>query len=122
MTAVVEGAVLWTPSAQRAAKAHLTHYMNWLAQRGRRVATYSELWQWSVDDQEGFWGSLWDYFNVKASRPYDRVLGKKTMPGAEWFPGAQLNYAEHALRLEREGADALDVLERAASARLFILD
>ena len=107
MTHVKEGEVLWTPSPERVAKAHLTHYINWLGARGRRFADYAQLWQWSIDDQEGFWGSLWDYFDVHASRPYERVLGSSTMPGAEWFPGAQLNYAEHALRLERDGADAL---------------
>jgi acetoacetyl-CoA synthetase len=65
------------------------------------------LWQWSIDDQEGFWGSLWEYFDVRASQPYERVLGRRSMPGAEWFSGARLNYAEHALRHERAGADAL---------------
>ena len=107
MTANIEGELLWTPSPERIAKAHLTHYMRWLAERGRRLASYAELWQWSIDDQEGFWGSLWDYYDVQASQPYERVLGKRTMPGAEWFPGARLNYAEHALRRERDGADAL---------------
>jgi len=107
MSAVKEGELLWTPSAQRVARANLTHYMAWLAERGRSFDSYTALWQWSVDDLEGFWGSLWEYFDICASRPYDRVLGRRAMPGAEWFPGARLNYAEHALRHERAGADAL---------------
>ncbi len=104
---VQEGDLLWTPSAQRIERAHLTHYLGWLAARGRRFDSYTALWQWSIDDQDGFWGSLWDYFVIQASQPYQRVLGKRDMPGAEWFPGALLNYAEHALRHERSGADAL---------------
>jgi acetoacetyl-CoA synthetase len=99
--------VLWAPSPERVAKSHLMHYLRWLAQRGHAFDDYTALWQWSIDDQDGFWASIWDYFQVKASRPYERVLGSRSMPGAEWFPGARLNYAEHALRHEREGADAL---------------
>lgn len=104
---VQEGDLLWSPSAERIGRAHLTHYLAWLAARGRRFDSYSTLWQWSIDDQDGFWGSLWEYFDIQSSQPYERVLGKRTMPGAEWFPGALLNYAEHALRHERSGADAL---------------
>jgi acetoacetyl-CoA synthetase len=107
MNMIKEGELLWTPSASRIAQAHLTHYMKWLAERGRRFEGYEALWQWSIDDQEGFWGSLWEYFGVRASQPFERVLGQRTMPGAEWFPGSHLNYAEHALRNERPGADAL---------------
>jgi acetoacetyl-CoA synthetase len=107
MNKVNEGDLLWTPSAARVANAHVTHYMDWLADRGRRFDSYTALWRWSIEDLEGFWGSLWEYFDIQASRPYEGVLGRRSMPGAEWFPGARLNYAEHALRNERAGADAL---------------
>jgi acetoacetyl-CoA synthetase len=107
MSSVNEGDLLWTPSAERLEHAHLTRYLAWLAKRGRSFKSYTDLWQWSIDDQDGFWGSLWEYFEVRSSQPYERVLGSRVMPGAEWFPGARLNYAEHALRHEREGADAL---------------
>ena len=106
-SAVTEGELLWTPSAERVERANLTHYMKWLAARGRRFGSYADLWRWSIDDLDAFWGSLWDYFDVQASQPYERVLRKSTMPGAEWFRGARMNYAEHVLRHEREGADAL---------------
>ncbi len=107
MARINEGDLLWTPSAERIEQAHLTRYLGWLAERGRHFKTYADLWQWSIDDQEGFWGSIWEYFDVRASQPYESVQGSRTMPGAEWFPGARLNYAEHALRHERDGADAL---------------
>src|SRR3981189_3567949 len=117
MSTIKEGDLLWTPSAERASQAHLTHYLNWLSERGRHFDSYAALWQWSVDDLEGFWGSLWEYFDIRASQPYNRVLGRRSMPGAEWFPGARLNYAEHALRHERAGVDALQFLSERQGLR-----
>jgi len=108
---------LWRPGSARIARANLTQYLDWLAARGRRFDSYAALWQWSIDDLDGFWGSLWDYFDIRASRPYERVLGRRSMPGAEWFPGARLNYAEHALRHEREGAEALQYLSEREELR-----
>ena len=58
-------------------------------------------------DLEAFWGAIWDYFQVRASAPYTRVLARRAMPGAQWFPGTRLNYAEHALAHEREDTVAL---------------
>ncbi len=107
MNGIKESELLWTPSPSRIERAQLTHYLGWLKQRGRRFDSYTALWQWSIDDLEGFWGSLWEYFDIRASRPYERVLGSSSMPGAQWFPGARLNYAEHALRHERAGAEAM---------------
>ena len=102
------GELLWQPHADRMARSNLMAFMRWLQlQRGRRFNSYDELWQWSVTDLEGFWAAVWDYFLVKPSVPYSRVLGRRQMPGAQWFPGARLNYAEHALRNERPGVDAL---------------
>ena len=106
-TALKEGDLLWTPSDERRERANLTRYMRWLAERDRHFASYEALWEWSVEDQEGFWGSLFDYFDVRTSSPPGRVLGASAMPGAEWFPGARLNFAEHALRHERPDAIAL---------------
>lgn len=105
MAAVQEGTLLWTPSAEFQRRSRMRHYMDWLSRRrGLRFDTYDALWQWSVRDLEGFWSSLWEYFDVKASAPYERVLASRQMPGARWFPGARLNYAEHALRAVGGGA------------------
>lgn len=74
-------------------------YMTWLAEnRGLAFDSYAQLWEWSVTDLAGFWASIWDFFEVHAQTPYQGVLASPTMPGAVWFPGAHLNYAEHALR------------------------
>ncbi|HEY6389397.1 MAG TPA: acetoacetate--CoA ligase [Candidatus Acidoferrum sp.] len=107
-TAVREGELLWTPSAAQVEGANLTRFAKWLArERGLEFGSYDDLWQWSVTELEEFWQAMWDYFGIQSSARHTRVLGKRTMPGAEWFPGARLNYAEHVLRNERAGTDAL---------------
>jgi acetoacetyl-CoA synthetase len=104
---VEEGQLLWTPSAERVARSHLTRYLGWLAERGYRFDDYEALWRWSVSDLDAFWSSIAEFCGIEFSSPPSGVLGKRTMPGAEWFPGARLNYAWHALRHERPNDDAL---------------
>jgi acetoacetyl-CoA synthetase len=89
----------WTPTSEEVADAELTRFARWLAaERGIETTTYNELWRWSVDELEGFWGAIWDYFEVISERPRGRALGRREMPGAEWFPGTRLSYAEHVFR------------------------
>ena len=103
-----ESELLWTPSPDWIERANITHFQRWLKhERGLEFADYAALWRWSTSDLEAFWGALWDYFGVIASAKPERVLASREMPGARWFPGARLNYAEHALQWERPGADAL---------------
>ena len=91
-----QGQVLWAPPEDARERFVLGRYMEWLAaERGLDFPGYEELWEWSVTDLEGFWASIWDFFEVRAHEPYERVLGSREMPGAEWFPGARLNFAEH---------------------------
>ncbi len=105
---VREGDLLWTPGPDRAARANVTAFTRWLAaERGRQLGDYHALWRWSVTDLDGFWQAVWDYCGIEASAQPTAVLGRRTMPGAEWFPGARLNYAQHVLRNERPGQDAL---------------
>ena len=93
------GELLWTPSPDAVERSSMTRYMRWLeAERGLDFGgDYHALWRWSVDELEDFWASIWDHFEVRASTPYDRVLPSREMPGAEWFTGARLNYAENLL-------------------------
>src|SRR4051812_24240728 len=103
---------MWTPPADVRETTQLGRYLDWLRDtRGIDHAGYDELWRWSVDDLEGFWGSLWDFFEIRAHTPYERVLGSRQMPGAEWFVGSRLNYAEHMLGRD-EDTDKLAVLAR----------
>ena len=91
--------LLWTPSAGQARESGFARWLAWLArERGLAFAGYADAWAWSTTEIEAFWGSLWDFFGIHASAPYSTVLEARTMPGARWFPGARLNYAEHALR------------------------
>jgi acetoacetyl-CoA synthetase len=89
-------------------QATLSRYMRWLEERhGHAFADYEALRRWSVTELEAFWASIWEFFDVSAARPYERVLGSREMPGAEWFPGAELNYAEHILRGGDEAETAI---------------
>jgi acetoacetyl-CoA synthetase len=98
---------LWSPSEQRIAETRLRDYMQWLArEKGLRFADYGALWQWSVSRIEDFWESIWQYFELKSSTPYQRVLDAHRMPGARWFEGARLNFAEQAFRFHSDDAEA----------------
>ena len=83
--------LLWEPPPALVERAVMTRFMH-----DRGIDDYHELWKWSVDDLEGFWGAVWEFFGVDGG--YDRVLGSREMPGAEWFPGAQVSYPEHLFR------------------------
>ncbi len=101
---------LTLPSEEQRARAHVTGFIGWLArERGVEVPAWDDLRTWSVTDVEGFWASVWAYFGVKAHTPYETVLAERTMPGARWFPGATLNYAEHCFGTP-EDADATAVV------------
>ncbi|MDQ0611686.1 acetoacetyl-CoA synthetase [Variovorax sp. W1I1] len=74
-------------------------YQNWLReQRGLSFDTYDALWRWSVTDLDAFWQSIWDYAGLQSPTPHTAVLAEARMPGARWFPGAQVNYAREVLR------------------------
>ena len=93
------GELLWEPSAERVERSRLHEFTAWLErERGLRFDGYHQLWQWSVDDLDGFWSAIWEFFEVQADGKSAPVLGSRQMPGAEWFPNASLNYAEHVFR------------------------
>ncbi|SDO95983.1 acetoacetate--CoA ligase [Lentzea jiangxiensis] len=93
--------LLWRPDPTR--DNGMTAFRTWLrSERGHDFPDYESLWEWSVSDLEGFWGAVASYFDVQFHSAHERVLGSADMPGARWFPGSTLNYAEHALR---RGAD-----------------
>ena len=99
ITPISEGQPLWEPSAEMKQQANVTHYAQWLEDTQQlHFASHEDLWKWSVTNIEDFWASLWEYFHVQSSKPYTDVLIERKMPGAQWFPGAELNYAEHVFR------------------------
>jgi acetoacetyl-CoA synthetase len=100
--------VLWQPGEEFAGRTRMRAYMRWLAgERGVQAATYADLWRWSVDDLDGFWSSIAEYFDVRFHDPPSAVLGSRAMPGAQWFAGATLSYPEHILRDRDDAAVAI---------------
>ena len=109
--------LLWTPPAGFAETTELARYERWLAaERGLTFPDYHALQRWSTTDIEGFWGSLWEFFEVEAGTPYERVLGSRSMPGADWFPGARLNLAQHVFR--RRDPNAIAIHHQSETERL----
>lgn len=93
------GELLWVPPEDLLEGSALTRYQRWLGEtRGLTFEDYSALWNWSTEQLEDFWTSIWDFFGIHASTPYRQVLVEDEMPGAQWFPGARLNFAAHALQ------------------------
>ncbi|MEC3951682.1 acetoacetate--CoA ligase [Nocardia sp. CDC153] len=96
----------WVPSEADIAEAQVTSFALFVAKRtGVSVPDYRTLWQWSVDDPAGFWGALWDYFDL-GERP-EMVLESMEMPGAQWFPGTRLNYVDQVVRQVRDDRPAI---------------
>jgi acetoacetyl-CoA synthetase len=103
--------IIWQPSPQTVEQANVTAFIRWLAsERGVALSGYDELWRWSVESLEDFWGAVWDFYDVRADSPPHQVLAQRTMPGARWFDGARLSYPEHVLRFASD--------ERAAIVRV----
>ncbi|MDH5346229.1 MAG: AMP-binding protein, partial [Gammaproteobacteria bacterium] len=102
------GDLLWEPPAEWVAQSNISAFSNWLCEtRGLEFDGYDDLHRWSVEHLDDFWAAIWAYFDVRSSEPYEAVLGHREMPGAEWFPGARLNYAEHIFRMRRDDTPAL---------------
>jgi acetoacetyl-CoA synthetase len=109
---VSQGDLIWAPPADVLETSRVGRFLSWLHEhRGLELGTHDELWRWSVEDLEGFWSAVWEFFDVRADAPYTRVLEDHAMPGARWFPGARLNYAEHMLGTA-EDRERLAVLGR----------
>jgi acetoacetyl-CoA synthetase len=102
------GEILWQPGQDWIEASNLHHFRTWLqTHRNLQFSDLHGLRRWSVEHLDDFWQAIWDYFAIDASSPPTSVLGKRTMPGAEWFPGARLNYAQHILRHEKPATLAL---------------
>ncbi|MEU6263596.1 acetoacetate--CoA ligase [Saccharopolyspora shandongensis] len=82
------------------------------AKTGRAFPDYEAAWTWSVEHLEEFWAEVWDFFDIITHAPYETVLVERTMPGARWFPGARINYAEHVVRSLRERREDVMVKSR----------
>ncbi len=91
---------LWIPSGERRRKANVTRFIDFVNEGfGRQISSYNQLHSWSVDNVPEFWTAMWEFGDIQASRKYDRIVDNfKAFPGARWFPGAKLNFAENLLK------------------------
>ncbi len=105
---------IWKPSAERVRNAALTRFSHYVQERYKApVLDYSLLHRWSVEFPENFWSSVWDFCEVRASQRAKQVIQDGThLPGAHWFVGARLNYAENLLRLDGDAPAILFRNER----------
>jgi acetoacetyl-CoA synthetase len=92
--------LLWQPSQDRILQTNMYRFIQFINERhGKHFSDYPELYQWSVDNIADFWAAMWDFADIRASQPYTEVIDDATkMPGAKWFGGARLNFAENLLR------------------------
>src|SRR5699024_10744786 len=91
----------------------MNDFMQWLENnKNLRFGDYSALWQWSVDELEEFWASIWEYFDIRHSVSYDRVLDRHDMPGANWFEGSKLNLSEQLFRFHEDDLDRPAIVSR----------
>ena len=112
MVSITRPELLWSPDAVTSDTARTTAFMAWLRdERGLDFAGYGELWSWSVADLAGFWDAVGLFFGVRFATPADHVLADRSMPGTSWFPGAQVNYAEHLLSVDGPGPAMVAVPE-----------
>ncbi|HLR52330.1 MAG TPA: acetoacetate--CoA ligase [Candidatus Avamphibacillus sp.] len=100
---IEEGTLLWEPSEKQKKQSAIYDYMNWINKNYQvNARDYNDLWNWSVNEIELFWESVWNYLDIQSEQPYETVLTSHTMPGAKWFPEATLNYTEHIFK-QRDG-------------------
>jgi len=110
------GEILWSPPADVREHSRIGRFLAWLeAERGMTFPGYAELWAWSVDDLGGFWSAFTEWAGVRWHQEPTAALGRRVMPGAEWFPGGTLNYAEHALAAAEVRPDDVAIVARSQS-------
>ena len=112
--------LLWEPSAERIAEANMTRFTAFVNERhGMALDSYAALHRWSVDDIPAFWAAAWEFLEIQASVPYEAVVDDLTrFPGASWFPGARLNFAENLLRYRDDRTAFIFVGETATPRRM----
>lgn len=111
---------LWIPSNARKAKANMTRFIESVNRtHSAKISSYDELYEWSITETADFWAVMWEFAGLKASRTYDSVIDDvQRFPGAKWFPGARLNFAENLLRFRDDHPAFIFHGEAQKSARL----
>ncbi|MFG1664083.1 acetoacetate--CoA ligase [Streptomyces sp. Y7] len=99
---------LWSPGRRELEDSNVACFMDWVSEtRGLHFSDYAALWRWSSTDLPGFWSAVWEFYGLDSVTRYDEVLSDASMPGAHWFPGARLNFAERCLAQATDAHPAL---------------
>jgi len=108
----VTPSILWTPDVDARSTTRIGRFLTFCETRsGLEFDNYDALWEWSIGDGlEACWEAIWEFFDVQASAPYERVLDRRVMPGAHWFEGTRMNYAENLLRNANGRADSVAIV------------
>ena len=102
----------WSPSLSFIRDSNLRHFEDWLeTEKNLLFQDYQDIWNWSVVNPAAFWESIWQFFDIQSHTPYTEVLSAEVMPGARWFEGATLNYAEHVFRNKSPKEPALHFIK-----------
>ncbi len=110
---------IWIPSKERVEKSNMTAFVRFAGEKtSRNFSSYEELYNWSVNNIEEFWESIWESSEIIHSKKYDKVLNKQIMPGAKWFEGAELNFAENLLRFRDSKTAIISMREEASTVRI----
>jgi len=110
---------IWSPSAERVSNSNFTRYFSFLRTHFKKdFNNYEELYNWSIHQIEEFWKSLWEYSRIIHAKSYETVLGKRIMPGAQWFGGSKLNFAENLLRYNDDRDAIISIRENHPTIRL----
>ena len=95
----MSGKLLWTPSQARYDASSMAQFERFVTEtRNLTFEDYNAMWRWSVEDLEGFWRAIWDFFDIPAAHPPEQMLVKRQMPDMAWGKGARLNYVDNILR------------------------
>jgi len=111
---------LWSPSDEWITKANASRFIDYVnGKQGQKLKTFADLYQWSIENTPDFWARMWEFADIKSSRGYDQVVDDlKKMPGAKWFSGARLNFAENLLRYRDDRPAFIFKGETQKSARM----
>jgi acetoacetyl-CoA synthetase len=111
---------IWKPPDERMSNANMTRFIAFVnEQEGKRFTTYEELYRWSIENIPAFWTAVWDFCEVKASKRFETVVDDlDKMPGARWFTGAELNFAENLLRYRDDRTALISKGEAQATRRM----
>jgi len=116
---IIDNEPLWIPSVEQILNSNMTKYMNFVNDKYYfKFIDYEELYDWSINEIEDFWESIWEFAGIIHSKSYNNVLLERKMPGAIWFEGAQLNFAENLLKFRDDSIAIIHIQERAETLKI----